>query len=407
MKQGAAIMVMLLTAVAPQASHACSYTQAPEAVGQTSGEYFAKMMSAAATYVDLVLVEDDGTRPMGQPETGIITVRTIARFKGNSADQYSLFGVGLTLKPEAERAFQAPLEHFTSEIGQVSAFPYSEERPTALFAASVDGPAAGVPPPPPAPSSSCSPPSIAAETGRFYVVMRGPDGRLLNHFRTSDRNEFVFGFVPVRLEAGDFWLGAVLRANFDRPVDKARPILLRLRPGSDPVRVEAVLRRAGVRIGAAYVRIGNMIDEVRPADTEAQGPWLAKAVPFVLQHGKGRLGDPNHSAAEFMRAKLGPMQREGGGLGYGVAQAFIASIRATQRRKTGVNLAAVEISGSPDAFAREPFFAGIGPLERDSTGLAQVVGANEAAQFDAQQRIERDIWLLNGGGGNQQGTLPR
>lgn len=75
-----------------QPALACSYTEAPEVFGQTSGQYFAKLMTGAASYVDLVLVDDDGTRPLGEPDTNIITVRTIARLKGNSADRFSLFG---------------------------------------------------------------------------------------------------------------------------------------------------------------------------------------------------------------------------------------------------------------------------------------------------------------------------
>jgi hypothetical protein len=277
LKQGAAMMVMLLTAVAPQASHACVYMQAPEAVGLTSGEYFAKTMSGAATYVDLVLVEDDGTRPMGQPETGIITVRTIARFKGNSADRFTLFGTGLTLKPGFSTASGAPLQHFTSETGQVTPFPFIEERQGALLP-SVTG-AAPVPPPP---GTSCSPPSLAAKTGRFYLVMRGADGRL-----------------------------------------------------------------------------------------------------------------------------LGLLQRYGRGLGYEVAQVFTTSVRREQARTGTSSLVALEIDGDPATFANESFYAGSAPLEPKPSGLAQIEGADEAAQFDTQQRIERDIWLLGGGGGNQQGILPR
>jgi hypothetical protein len=51
-------------------AQACSYSQAPEGVGQSSGQYFAKVMLEAAAYADLVLVEDDGTRPMNEPPTG-------------------------------------------------------------------------------------------------------------------------------------------------------------------------------------------------------------------------------------------------------------------------------------------------------------------------------------------------
>jgi hypothetical protein len=406
MKQGAAMMVMLLTAGAPQASHACSYAQAPEAVGQTSGEYFAKTMSGAATYVDLVLVEDDGTRPMGQPETGIITVRTIARFKGNSADRFTLFGTGLTFKPGFNTASGAPLQHFTSETGQVTPFPFTEERQGVLLS-SVKGAA---PAPPPPPGTSCSPPSLAAKTGRFYLVMRGANGRLLDSVLAANRRDPVFGFVPVTLDMDDFWLFAVRLATFDNPAAVKQQPLLVLRPGSNPAQVEARLHKAGMRIRAAFFRDADLIDEVRPADAETQAPWLARARVVVEQRRKGNLGGPvfaNHSVAEFVRAKLGPMQRYGTGLGYEVAQAFTTSVRREQARTGTSSLVALEIDGDPATLASESFFAGSAPLEPKASGLAQIGGTDEAAQFDAQQRIERDIWLLNGGGSNRQGTLPR
>ena len=90
----------LATLALPQVAQACLYTQQPEEVGHSSGQYFAKEMLAAATYADLVLVEDDGTRAMDARPTGIITLRTIARFKGNSADRFTVFGSPLTLSPE-------------------------------------------------------------------------------------------------------------------------------------------------------------------------------------------------------------------------------------------------------------------------------------------------------------------
>jgi hypothetical protein len=407
MKQGAAMMAMLLTAVSPQFSHACEYSQAPEAVGQSSGEYLAKTMSGAATYVDLVLVEDDGTRPMGQTQTGIITVRTIARFKGNSADRFSLFGLGLTLKPEAETAFGAPLQHFTSDTGQVTPFPFVEERQGGLLP-SVRG-AAPLPPPPP-PGTSCSPPPIAAKTGRFYVVTRGADGHLLNSVLAANDRYPAFGFVPVTLEMDDFWLGAVRFATFDKLAPVKSQALLVLRPGSNPAQVEARLHKAGMHARAAFFSDADLIDEVRPADHETQTPWLARARLVVEQRRKGNLGGPslaNQGAAEFVRGKLGPMQRYGRGFGYEVAQALTASVRREQASAGTFSLVALEIDGDPATFANERFYGGSAPLEPKASELAQIGGADEAAQFDTQQRIEREIWLLNGGNGNQQGTLPR
>lgn len=97
--------VTLAALALPQAAQACLYTQRPEQVGHASGRYFAKEMLAAATYADLVLVEDDGTRAMDAQPTGIITLRTIARFKGNSADRFTVFGSPLTFSPDKERIF--------------------------------------------------------------------------------------------------------------------------------------------------------------------------------------------------------------------------------------------------------------------------------------------------------------
>ena len=349
------VIACLLAILGGQSVLACQYTEAPEAVGQTSGAYFAKVMTGEASYVDLVLVEDDGTRPLGEPNAGVITVRTIARLKGNSADRFSLFGRGLTLKPEAETVFKAPLLHFTSEAGQVTPFAYNEERPARL----VPQPKGGQPPMAHI-MTSCSPPELAAQTGRFYVVMRGDDGRLLNAFRVGNTRVPAFGFVPVTLDPGDFWLGAVRRAALASPFLTKPRNLLNLRPGSNPTMVEAAIRRAGARIRAAYFRDGDLIDEIRPADVETQAIWLSRAAAFVGQRGKGRIADPNHSAAEYLRAKLGPMQRYGGGLGYEVAQAFVTSVRQTHERSGTKDLVALEIDREVDRFAREVFLRATG-----------------------------------------------
>lgn len=398
-----ATLAALLALLLPQSARACLYMQAPEPMGQTSGQYFARVMTAAATYVDLVLVEDDGTRPQSEPDTGVITVRTIARLKGNSADHFSLFGGGLTLRPEAEAVFAAPLRHFTSETGQVTPFPYNEERVGLLFPA-----AAGDRPPPPIGATSCSPPAIAGHTGRFYVVMRGSDGRLLNGLPVGDGRTDAFGFVPVRLEQDDYWLQAVQMATLDQAKARgAQPSLLHLKTGSEPARVEAALRRQRAAIRAAYFRVGERIDEVRPSPTEAAAPWLERAQRFVALRQRGGLGDPDHGAAEYLRSRLNPSARYGSSRVYEVAQAFTASVRTSHQAKGAQPvLFALELDGDSARIAGQPFVERIGPLPRASSGLAPLVGETEAEQFSAMQRIERDIWLLNGGDGNRQGTLP-
>lgn len=127
--------VFLAALAVPQAAAACLFTQRPEPVGAASGAYFARQMLATATYADLVLVEDDGTRAMGERPTGVLILRTIARLKGGSADRFTLFGTGMTLHPARDEILAAPLMHMTSDTGQVTPFPYNEERPGRLLPA--------------------------------------------------------------------------------------------------------------------------------------------------------------------------------------------------------------------------------------------------------------------------------
>ncbi|MFN6935289.1 MAG: hypothetical protein ACK4NZ_09065 [Tsuneonella sp.] len=391
----------------PEAATACTYIQRPEPVGQASGQYFANEMLEAATYADLVLVEDDGTRGGDARPTGIITVRTIARLKGQSADRFTLFGAALTFSPYKERIFAAPLQHFTSDTGQVTPFPFSAERPSQLFRRPV---AEGTPPPPPPPMTSCSPPGLTAESGRFYVVLRDTGGRVLNQLtmsdgRTSATNHPAFGFVPVTLSDEDFWLYSIrLSAHRDGP--DAGTQLLYLRPDSSAAGVEEGLREAGATIRAAYYARGKFVEEVRPAPHEQERPWLEKASTYIDSSRRGHIGDPHHGAAEFLRGKLGPNSVYGTGLGYEVAQAFTRSVREVQQATAAPRLVAVEVAGDPSAFAGLPFVDRTGPLDRAVDRLPQVNGADEAATFATMQQIERDIWLLNGGNGNHQGTLP-
>lgn len=402
------MMRLVLTAVLaamsalPEAVHACSYMQRPEPVGHASGQYFAKEMLDAATYADLVLVEDDGARAMDKPPTGIITVRTIARLKGRSADRFTVFGAPLTFAPDKERMLAAPLQHFTSETGQVTPFPYVEERAALLLKPSSDGP--------PPPTTSCSPPSLAAETGRFYVVLRDGEGRVLNRLAmsggmTSAPGHPAFGFVPVTLSSEDSWLHSVRLAAQGDARDHAAP-LLHLRPGSDPARVERTLRAAGMIVRAAYYARGAFIEEVRPSPREQQGAWLQRAKPHLAARQLGRIGDPHHAAAELLRERLSPMARYGTGLGYEVAQAFTRSVRQAQGAGIEPVLIAIEVVGDPAARGSFPFISRVAPLQRPVDRLPPVSGADEAATFATLQRIERDIWLLNGGNGNRQGTLP-
>jgi len=247
-----------------------------------------------------------------------------------------------------------------------------------------------------------------AETGRFYVVLRDAEGRVLNRLtlsdgKTSAPNHAAFGYVPVTLSEDDFWLWSVRMAA--AAPQEAQDVLY-LAPGSDPARVERDLRAAGATIRAAYYARGEFIEEVRPSPHEQTSPWLAKTANYFAQSQQGRIGDPHHGTAEFLRAKLSPLQRYGTGLGYEVAQAFTRSVRDVQQATGTPRLIAVEVAGDPYALAGQSFVSRVAPLDRQLDRLPQVSGADETETFATMQRIERDIWLLNGGAGNRQGTLP-
>lgn len=397
-------ITLSLLATAP-AAQACSYTQAPEIVGQASGQYFANEMVAAATYVDLVLVEDDGVRAMGEQPSNVLTLRTIARLKGSSADRFTVFGQGMTVNREADSVLKAKLAHFTSETGQVTPFPFNEERLHRLLA--VDQ---GDIPPPPPPMTSCSPPGIAAQTGRFYVVMRDALGRVLSRITMTDGmvsrpNYSAFGFVPVTLEEDDFWLHSVRLAAL-RKAGQSGSAVLYLRPGANGAATERSLRSAGATVRAAFYDRGGFIEEVRPSPEEQTRPWLGTVDAYLAGSMRGRIGVPYHGGAEYLRNHLSPMQRYGTGLGYEVAQAFTASVRQFGEAMGEPRLVAIEIDGDAQRFAGENVAARVAPLEVALNGLPPIAGQDESEVFATSQRIERDIWLMNGGDGNRQGTLP-
>ena len=384
-----ALAIIVLAAQAP--ASACQYTQRPEPVGEASADYFAKEMVAAASYVDLVIVEDDGVRGGDEADTGVITLRTLARFKGASTDRYTVFGQGLTASPYATDRGPPELLHFTSGTGQVTPFPYNEERPTALFARQLSS---GEPPPPPPRMTSCSPPALAAKTGGFYLVMRDAEGRVMNRLTMSDGTNSVpnyraYGFVPVGFSDDDVWLRAVRQVSTAGA--SGQTDLLYLRPGTDPVAAERTLRSRGTTIRAAYYRRGDIIEEVRPSPFEQDSGWLSRVPVFMAERDSRAIGSPAWTAAEDFQRELTMYQPYARDLQYEVADAFVRYLE-TARVTIEPRLVALEIDGDPHALAGEAFVERIAPLDRGPDGLRPFDGMTDAQTFERSIAIQRAIW---------------
>jgi hypothetical protein len=241
--------------------------------------------------------------------------------------------------------------------------------------------------------------------------MRDSEGRVMDRLALSDGrsiqpNHPAFGFVPVSLDDEAFWLWSVRLAAAGSDPGLAGPTLLHLEPGSDGVAAERAIRAAGGKVRAAFYDRGGFIEEVRPSPEEQARPWLSRVGPYLAGSQLGRVGVPYHGGAEYLREHLSPMQRYGTGLAYEVAQAFTVSIRKSGEAMGEPRLVALEVDGEAQGFAGQSFVARVGPLDVETGDMLQLSGVDEASTFATMQRIERNIWLLNGGAGNRQGSLP-
>lgn len=198
-----ALGVGLAAALAGPAG-ACSYTHAPDPVGDSSARFIGGRMLDAASYVDLAIAERSDTvrGPDGAELPGkAITFRVLRRLKGSSPDRFILFGTGIMPIDPAAKAWD--LGHWVDEAGRVEPFGGVREVP-------VQGRTL---------LSSCDPPDLRPALGRTYLVFREVNGRLLGPlvFHPGGRATEAFPIADVGLFAGSSWARQVYHSAPPRP----------------------------------------------------------------------------------------------------------------------------------------------------------------------------------------------
>jgi len=218
---------------------ACSYTHAPEPVGDSSAIFLGGRMFDAASFVDLAVAErgEQLRGPGGRVVPAMaITFRVLRRLKGDSPDRFLLFGRSLAaLDPDAK---PSDLRHWVDPEGRVYPFANTRELP-AMGRETM---------------TSCDPPDVEARPGRTYLIFREADGRLLGSlpFHPDQRPVAGYAFADVGLPPDSAWARHVPHPEYrrrQRPTAETAPDeahgLLTFRTPVPAATAKALARRAG------------------------------------------------------------------------------------------------------------------------------------------------------------------
>lgn len=199
----------------------CQYEFAPEPVGGPSAKFLAGKMGAAATFIDLAVVE--GASDVRGPDGKIsnwskaISFRVIDHWKGQSVDRFILFG-GLADSNDPGWS----LGHWVDDQGRID--PYESVREATVLM--------------PQGMTSCDPPALMAKPGQTYVVLREADGRLLGavqfHAGAAARRGTAIAAAPAW--PNDDW---ARQLSYQREAGPAPPVAAE----TDPTRAIVKFRR--------------------------------------------------------------------------------------------------------------------------------------------------------------------
>lgn len=263
---------------------ACSYTHAPEPVGDSSAIFIGGRMFDAASFVDLAVAEraDRVDGPDGRPVPAMaLTFRVLRRLKGDSPDRFILFGTGL---PAANAIAQASrLEHWVDPDGRV--YPHTNVRELPVRGRET--------------MTSCDPPDLQARPGRTYLVFREADGRLLGPllFHPDQRPVAGYAFADVGLPPDSSWARHVPHPEYRRrPTPRLETApdeahgLLTFRTPVPAATAKALARRAGAVPFAVTVGRGETRAEYRLGTELAWPGIIDDAVAWAARNRTDRAG---------------------------------------------------------------------------------------------------------------------
>lgn len=269
-------------------ARACSYTHAPEPVGDSTSIFIGGKMFAAATFVDLAIAENGtvANGPDGKPVPATaITYRVLKRFKGRSTDRFMLFGRMADASPIP--ALFADPRHWVDPQGRVYPEPNARE-------AQISGEMR---------MTSCDPPGLEARLGHTYLVFREADGRALGPvaFHPGLRASEGYSVTDIGATADSAWARQVVQLSYRAPRqfnEPPRPIEVR---EDDPARAtvtfrtpvsattaRAIMQRAGARPYAATIVSGAETGDYRLATDLAWTGLVDAAAAWGTSPATGR-----------------------------------------------------------------------------------------------------------------------
>lgn len=210
-------------------ARACSYTHAPEPVGDATSIFIGSKMFAAATFVDLAIAESGtvANGPDGKPLPAMaITYRVLKRLKGRSTDRFMLFGRVGDASPAP--VLFPDLRHWVDPEGRVYPQPNARE-------AQISGEMM---------LNSCDPPELEARVGHTYVVFREADGRVLGPVAHHPglRASEGYSVVDIGANANASWAQQVVQLSYQTPTrTNAPPLPVEVRE-DDPTHATVTFR---------------------------------------------------------------------------------------------------------------------------------------------------------------------
>lgn len=350
----------VVTSLVPSAATACSYPFAPEPVGHSSAEFFARRMATTAAFVDVALAENDNALE-NKRELRMAVMRSLVKVKGGGPDRFTLFA-----QPGKVPSSKIELRHSTLDDGRV--YPLSIPWEFDPFAKTM---------------TSCDPGFINPEPGKLYVVYRDANGRLLRTIPYyPDMPGAGFSFVPAVLNDPTGWTyTSMVSPLWPKGEQAPTPTtqsndhaVISFKSDTPTKEITATLKRLKIKAYAAQISSGHphvyWLDDVRWPEQMARPDFVENALNIVTNRFSTRDGTPATARAllPLFPAEGNPVRTDAL-----IVRGLIRMADGVERAKgTHLKVEAIEVTGSPASLQRlrsAPYVAEFKPMWLDQQGM--------------------------------------